>query len=170
MHPAFRILPVALVAAFSAGLALADETLPVPSSDVILTVTGDIEVKNAADRAEFDREMLEALPLAQIKTSTSWTEGQQTFEGVSAAAVLDAVGAEGSTVTAIALNDYKVEIPLSDFRDYPVLLALKMNGATLRVRDKGPIWIVYPRDDHPELATAEIDQRWIWQVKELHID
>jgi len=45
-----------------------------------------------------------------------------------------------------------------------------MNGQALRIRDKGPIWIVYPRDDYPELAVDAMDQRWIWQVKELHVD
>lgn len=145
------------------------ETLPVPSGDVILTITGDIGVRNAANGAEFDREMLNALESGEIRTSTAWTEGQQIFVGVPAAVVLETVEAAGSMVTAIALNDYKVEIPVSDFRDYPVLLALEMNRRTLRVRDKGPIWIVYPRDDYPELSTNEIDQRWIWQLRELHI-
>src|SRR3546814_19130613 len=88
------------------------------------------------------------------------------FEGVAVAALLDFVRAEGSTVTAIALNDYKVQIPVSDIHDYPVLLALKMNGETLRVRDKGPIWIVYPLDDYTELAPADIDKRWIWPDKD----
>jgi|HigsolmetaAR204D_1030405.scaffolds.fasta_scaffold02402_4 hypothetical protein len=165
-----RSVPALLIAIFGMNAASAAEPLPAPSGEVILTITGDIGVTNAADRVEFDREMLEGLGLVQVETSTSWTEGVQSFEGVPASVVLDAVEANGTTVTAVALNDYKVQIPISDFRDYPVILALNMNGQALRIRDKGPIWIVYPRDDYPELAVDAMDQRWIWQVKELHVD
>ena len=44
-----------------------------------------------------------------------------------------------------------------------------MDGEELRVRDKGPLWIVYPRDDFPELDNRLIRSRWVWQVKELMV-
>ena len=59
--------------------------------------------------------------------------------------------AEGTAVHATALNDYAVTIPIDELRRYPVLLALKMNGQYLKIMDKGPIWIVYPRDQYREL-------------------
>lgn len=161
---------ILLVAGFGLGLAGAAEQLPVPGGEPILTVTGRIQVMNGDGRAEFDRDMLEKLGTVTLATSTPWTEGQPVFEGVSASTLLDAVGAEGTMVTAIALNDYRVQLPISDFRRYPVLLATKMNGMTLRIRDKGPVWIIYPRDDFPELANDAINQRWIWQLKELHVE
>jgi hypothetical protein len=113
--------------------------------------------------------MLEALGASRIRTSTAWTTGPQNFEGVSLKTLLERVGAFGSSVEAIALNDYKVEIPVSDFARWPVILAYRMNGELMRVRDKGPLWIIYPQDDFPALNTKETQGKWVWQVKELRV-
>ena len=84
--------------------------------------------------------------------------------------VLSAVGANGVSVTAIALNDYSYTMPAADFERYPVLLATAMNGEEMSSRDKGPMWIIYPRDDFPELDQQESDHRTLWQVRELVIE
>jgi hypothetical protein len=106
----------------------------------------------------------------RLATSTAWTEGRTEFEGVLARDLLDTVGAEGSGVLATALNDYSVPIPLDELRRYPVLLALKMNGQYLKIMDKGPIWIVYPRDQNKELQDSLTDKKWVWQLRELHVE
>lgn len=151
------------------GEAAAAGSLPRPTGEVILTVSGDIEHTNGEGVAEFDLAMLESLGLGELTTSTAWTEGRPVFEGVSAQALMTLVGARGGMVRAEALNDYHVDIPLSDFRDFPVLLALKMDGKYMRVRDKGPIWIVYPLDQYAELDRPDIQHRWIWQLRHLHV-
>jgi hypothetical protein len=140
-----------------------------PTGPVILTVTGAIASTNAPGRAEFDQAMLEALGTARLTTSTDWTDGKPVFDGVPAKKLLEAVGAKGKTISAIALNDYAVDIPIDDLTTYPVLLALRMNGQALTARDKGPIWIVYPRDDYPELRDPKINDRWIWQLKAFEV-
>lgn len=168
---AVPILALALLfLAIAVHPAPAIEPLSRPTGGVILTVTGDIGRTNAEGRAEFDRTMLKAIGTTELTTSTSWTDGRSVFEGVLARDVLRAVGAQGDTVTATALNDYSIEIPVSDFQKYRVLFALSMDGAELTVRDKGPIWIVYPRDDHPELRNQNVDSKWIWQLAKIDID
>ena len=148
--------------------ALADD-LPVPSGRPILTVSGEIANTNNGELAIFDRELLESIGTSGIATSTDWTDGVTEFEGVLGRDLLEYLGAEGETLSVIALNDYLVEIPVSDFEDYDVLLALTEDGVALTPRDRGPIWIVYPRDEHPELNTSEMNDRWIWQVKAIEI-
>ena len=145
------------------------QPLPKPKERPILEVTGKITVTNGDDKAAFDLAMLEAVGITKTKTSTAWTEGQPQFEGVMLKALLDRLGASGETVTAVALNDYKVEIPLADFTKFPVILAYRMNGELLRIRDKGPLWIIYPQDDFPALKNKETQSKWVWQVKELRV-
>lgn len=147
----------------------AAQRLTEPSGRVILEVSGKISNKNAPDRARFDLKALEALGITKLTTTTPWTEGKKVFEGVRLRDLLQAVGADGATVTPVALNDYKLDIPREDFDKYPVILAYRMDGEELRVRDKGPLWIVYPRDDFPELDNRLIRSRWVWQVKELMV-
>jgi len=113
--------------------------------------------------------MLEALGVSRTRTTTVWTNGPQDFEGVSLKALLERVGAFGDRIEAVALNDYKVEIPVSDFARWPVILAWRQNGQLMRVRDKGPLWIVYPQDDFPALNNKEAQGQWTWQLKEIRV-
>lgn len=147
----------------------AAEPLARPSGPVILTVIGSISQTNAPGRAEFDQKMLEALGVERISTSTNWTDGKVVFEGVPVRKLLQAVGAKGKTVVAAALDEYSIDIPIDDFMRYQVLLALRMNGRALAPNGKGPIWIVYPRDDHPELRDPTINARWVWQLTTIDV-
>ena len=159
-----------LLAMLVSAVVRADGELPSPEGKVILTVSGSIKHTNDGDSAKFDRAMLESLGQSELAVTTPWTDGTQQFKGVLGRLVLEAVGAEGNTITAFAINDYQISIPVSDLRNYPVLFALQQNGRYMRVRDKGPIWIVYPRETYPELDTDLITDRWIWQLKALVIE
>ena len=67
----------------------------------------------------------------------------------------------------MALNDYQVEIPVSDFREAGLLIAYKRNGATMRIRDNGPLWIVFPFSQNEELLNRAYLARSIWQLRSL---
>ncbi len=164
-RPAF----VLLLGLFFNPSLFAQSPLQPPTGRVLLTVSGDIEHANVGDMAQFDREMLLALGTHTLRTTTFWTDGVKEFEGVLATDIMKAVGARGTTINATALNDYVVEIPISDFEKYGVLFALKMDGELLTPRDKGPIWPIYPRDDFPELQNRAADKKWIYLLYKMHI-
>lgn len=164
------VLPIVLAVSVIAGPVLAASKLAKPTGRVILTVTGAIEYTNRDGRAVFDRAMLKQFKTVKLRTSTSWTKGRPVFEGVLVRDVLRSVNATGEKVVATALNDYSITIPVSDFDDYDVVLALEMNGKKLTARDKGPIWIVYPRDSHSELQNQKADAKWIWQLTRLKVE
>ena len=140
-----------------------------PQDRVILTVTGAISDTDGSGRIEFDLKDLERLGLSRLTTWTPWTEGEVEFEGVWARRLMEAVGARGTEVEARALNDYEEVIPIDDFHRYDVLLAVRMNGQLMRTRDKGPIWIVYPWSDHPELDDFATREKSVWQLNALHV-
>jgi hypothetical protein len=154
---------------FAAGSFAQAERLPAPRGDVILTVDGQISNTTDGTSALFDRAMLEALGMITLETTTPWTDGVVKFEGISARKLLEAVGSQGEAIEAVALNDYVSEIPAKDFADYDVILALRANGVELTVRDKGPIFIVYPLDSRPELNNEDIYSRCVWQLTRLTI-
>jgi hypothetical protein len=149
--------------------ALGEEALAPPQDRVILTVTGAIANTNAPGRADFDLAALEHLGFSKLVTWTPWTEGAVEFEGVLARRLMAVVGARGTEVYALALNEYDQTIPIADFQSYDVLLALRMNGRPMRVRDKGPIWIVYPWSDHPELDDFRTREKSVWQLSALDV-
>lgn len=147
----------------------AAEPLPAPSGPVILTVTGCIGVANAEGAARFDREMLEALPQTSVESYTDWTEGPQRFEGVLLTDLMAHIDGCGTEILARALNRYAAPIPWSDLQEFSVLLALRQNGMEMRIRDKGPIWIIYP-DPYPSLAqVGPHNDKMVWQLETLEV-
>lgn len=134
---------------------------------IILSVSGAIERHNEKDAFLFTYDTLSALGLSRIRTSTPWTDGVPEFEGVLVSRVVDYLGGKGSTMVVTALNDYRVEIPMEDVLRYPVLFAVSMDGQRLTPRDKGPIWIIYPRDQFAELRGEKARTRSVWQLKSI---
>lgn len=148
-----------MAAAFgAAGIAVADTAKP------ILTISGKV---GAASGVSFDREALEKLGLVAFETTTPWHTGKVKFEGVPLKVLMKHVSASGSTLQALALNDYSTDIPMEDFEKYNVILALKRDGEYMPVRDKGPLFVVYPYDSDPELKSQKFYSRSAWQVKSL---
>lgn len=140
-----------------------------PAGKVILTITGQLQHRNAGDAAAFDMAMLEQLPQTRVTTRTPWYPQPRKFTGVLVRDLLAAVGAQGSTVNAAALNDYRVEIPRDDLERNGALLAYLLDDKPMAVRDKGPLAIIYPFDDKPELRTAVYYSRAIWQLRSLDL-
>lgn len=152
-------LAFTLLVAASPGIA---RDIGTPTGQVILSVTG-----TGGETWDFDRAMIEGLGWRTITTVTPFTEGMQEFSGIAIADLVAATGVSGTTVDAIALNDYRVEIPADHIEAHDVFLALDHNGEPMRVRDRGPVWIIYPADTL--LAASErFDSFMVWQLRELH--
>lgn len=168
LRPLFAFACLAAVAVVPASLARAG-SLPAPTGAVVLTVTGKITNTSKADAAEFDMAQLEALPGRVTDTETPWTKGKTKFEGPLGSALLDKIGATGTSLHIVALNDYAVDVPLEDFRKWPVILATKKDGKPMPVRDKGPIFVIYPFDLDRSLYNELIFTRSAWQVKSIEV-
>jgi hypothetical protein len=167
-----RVLPLPMVLALCAAagrIAPTGAGTSQPRDGRILTVTGALANAGASGRIEFDLSALERLGVSRLITWTPWTDGEVEFEGVLARRLMDAVGARGAEVDAHALNDYEETIPIEDFYRYDVLLATRMKGQLMRLRDKGPIWIVYPWSRHPELDDFATREKSVWQLNGLHV-
>lgn len=140
-----------------------------PKGEVILTVSGAIANTNSDGKAAFDLDMLKALPVTTFKTKTTWTEGEKTFTGVSMQALLAAVGSTGTVAKSIALNDYAVDVPTSDAVVDGPIIAYLMDEQPMPVRDKGPLWIVYPFDAKSEYRTEATYSKSIWQLSRIEL-
>ena len=165
LSSAFAGIAIAVFSCLSQ--AAADQSLLQPTGQIILTISGHITNTNNGDKAEFDLDMLHALGTRAMSVTTSWTDGTQEFRGVLMSDLMAAVGAKGKTVEAVALNDYTYKIEIEDFSLYSVILATKLNGKILKIRDKGPLWIIYPLDTFSEEQKGLIERRMVWQLRQL---
>lgn len=162
------LLFAALLATLPMSCAFAGN-LAEPTGDVILTITGDIANTNAGNSATFDAAMLQSLAGRHGEMETPWTEGVTKFDGPLLKAVLEAVGAKGAMLKVKALNDYVADVPMEDAASYETILALTMNGKPMSVRDKGPLFLIYPFDTNPELYNEKYFSRSVWQIKEIEV-
>ena len=161
---AFGIAGAALAARAPAVLALES-----PRGTVVLTVSGRVALPNDGPRAVFDMAMLEQMPQSSFTTKTPWYAQPRKFTGPLLRDVLAAAGAQGTTLRALALNDYRVDIPFADAQLHDMLIARLLDDRPMPVRDKGPLFIIYPFDSKPELRNAVYYSRSAWQLKAVEV-
>lgn len=161
----FRRLMIALamlaVSSLPVNVARADEPMLIVSGEVIAPATGGA--------LEFSVEDIHAMASTTFTTSTIWTKGENRFKGVLLKEFLASIGADGATLRATAANAYSVDIPTSDAVEGGPILAYEMDDKQLTIRNKGPLWIVYPYDQNVDYQSESIYSRSIWQVTSIEI-
>ncbi|MCM2472650.1 molybdopterin-dependent oxidoreductase [Rhizobium sp. CG5] len=163
MKRALSFLAIVLLAAGPAA------ALEMPKGAVILTISGKVAHPNLDGKAVFDLDMLEALQGRTATMETPWTEGKVQFAGPLLRAVLTAAGVEGQTMTVKALNGYTAEVPVSDAYDMETILATRLAGKPMSVREKGPLMLVYPFDLDASLYNERYFSRSVWQIQSIEV-
>jgi hypothetical protein len=159
-----------LFALLIANVSYAEQTLSMPEGEVILEVRGAISHTNVDDEAHFDRAMLEALPSGTITTANHVVSPSVEYKGPILSALLEAVGAQGKTVRVIALDDYSSELSYDDIKKYGVLLATHEGGRQMTLDDRGPLFVVFPFDEHKELRQDLYYSKSVWQVMSIEVE
>ncbi|WP_299892974.1 molybdopterin-dependent oxidoreductase [uncultured Ruegeria sp.] len=118
---------------------------------------------------EFSLQDLDAMDQVTFSTSTIWTDDKVTFSGVPLKALLTELNTDGTSIEMVALNDYKVTMPLAELENDAPIIATRMDGETMSVRDKGPYWVVFPYDQDPKYRAETIYTFSIWQLKHLKV-
>lgn len=131
------------------------------NSSTILTVN------NHGHKAQFSLEQLLAHADKEIVTNTPWTDDNTKFVGVSAKALLQIIGVDKADLKVTALNNYWSTIPYDDIEKYNPLFAVKKNDTVMSVRDKGPIWVIYPLSEFNQVNNEVLHSRMVWQVSQI---
>lgn len=185
MKPNFQTLCV--LAAFAIAVMAAPIGAKAADGPVVLTVAGtvahadrgpvdpfvDAFFNNAAiafdKAATFSVKDLEAIGMKRLTVRYPDWPKSFIFEGPLLKDVLAKAGATGTIVRLQALDGYSAEIPMADVQKYPVVLAIKRDGQYLGIGDRGPTWLVFPRDDYPVLQGQD-DARWVWAAYYIHVE
>ena len=145
------------------------QALQAPAGTVVLSVGGRIQRTNQGERAALDMAMLEALAQRSFTTKTPWFKQASKFTGPLLRDVLSLVGAQGTTLRMAALNDYRIDVPSDDARRFDVLLARMIDDKPIPVREKGPLFVIYPFDTDAALRTPLYYSRSVWQLKSIDV-
>lgn len=143
--------------------------LDLPEGTPVLALHGKLRHSNRSGQAVLDMAMIERLPQASFSARTPWFTSPRKFTGPLLRDVLGLVGAQGQVLRAVALNDYQADLPVEDAVRYDVMLARLLDDKPMPVRDKGPLLIIYPFDQHSALRTALYYSRCVWQLKAIEV-
>jgi hypothetical protein len=144
--------------------------IPVPTGDVILTVTGNVGTHNVGEEIQMDLASIEAVGLVDYTLTDPFEKREIAYQGPLMSSLLELwqVPDTATTLNMVALNDYAVDVPLKDLREYPVIFALKADGAYMPISTRGPAMLVYPYDDFT-FDQAVYNDYWIWQIKSIDV-
>ena len=146
-----------------------DATTPADKGPVLQVAVINGDTKNSLTYA-FTMAMLKSMPKTSYTTNTIWTEGETQFDGVLLTELLATIGASPTSVTAWAINDYMAEFSPGEPSWDAALITYSMNGQNMHVREKGPLWIVFPYDESPEFRTDYVYSQSVWQLSRLDVE
>lgn len=124
-----------------------------PTGEVVLVVKGRITRTNVENEYHFDLAMLEDM----IDTKFEWDDpwfGKHTYEGISLVTLLKELGVpdDASYIKFVAKDGLTAEYPISMLKEHPkIILAIKMDGNYIPDEMVGPLRVVIPYDQYPEL-------------------
>jgi hypothetical protein len=113
--------------------------------------------------------LLEAAAQHSFITKTPWYKVPRKFTGPLLRDLLALVGAHGSTLRLSALNDYRIDVPADDARRFDVILARLVDDRPITVREKGPLFMIYPFDSDADLRNPLYYSRSVWQLKTIDV-
>lgn len=121
-------------------------------------------------KVHFSRDDLEALDWREITTGNQFITGDAVFRGPRVADALALIGHAGAKYARlVSAAGRHSDILISELQKYEAILALEMNGRALTLRDFGPIWVMYPMNDHSELEDSRFNNRLVWQLQEIEL-
>jgi hypothetical protein len=63
-----------------------------------------------------------------------------------------------------AIDAYEITIPITDLTKYRPVMAHTQDGKRLEIATRGPLFLVYPRDQYPELTAIKGQAQFVWMV------
>jgi hypothetical protein len=140
--------------------------LPAPAGDVILKVTGDLEMPNVGDECHFDADLFDTYAIEQTLDDPWMGDGLE-YRGLTLAKVWELCGGsdEATAVVLVAEDGMTVEIAAADLMEWPIMLAYQVGSEDLINDLGGPVKLVFPA----EARETYLDEQWMWWVAEIQI-
>ena len=137
------------------------------SKAVLLLQSSDMQTQYC------DLSTLDSMPQEKLLTSLPSSLGiigKNEWSGVSLKYIVQNLGAkEDSVIELAALNDYVISIPMKSIDSYNPVLASRLNGNTMPIRNKGPLVLIYPFDKYREIDTPLYQDYTIWMIHEIRV-
>jgi len=93
-----------------------------------------------------------------------WVNKTVTYTGVKLSTIIQEYNITSEWLKMTAINDYSIKVPIID-AEKGAFIAYLADGKPMKIRDKGPLWVLYPFGENEELEIDTYRNRSIWQLK-----
>jgi hypothetical protein len=117
-------------------------------------------------------QMTQDLPSNSFKTKLPWYKEPKTYTGVLVTDLLrylDEQNDDVDSVSFVALNDYAANSKMEYILKYEPIISYKKNNKRMKIRNKGPYWLVFNVDKYPEIDNDIFYTQMVWQIDEIII-
>ena len=158
----------ASIGMLAAALALPGVAFGAPNAcptDALLEISGSVKPNSPRGSFLFSEKDFLKLKTVKLVTATAWTTRSE-FVGPELSTVLEAAGVPSAAkeMRFYAIDAYEITIPTTDLTKYRPVMAHTQNGERLVVATRGPVFLVYPRDQYPELTAIKGQAQFVWMV------
>jgi len=136
--------------------------------DKLLIVNTDPATSCGSKELVFSEQQLQALPQKAFKTKHTWATVAQEFSGPLLTDVIRQICPQAKEVYLRSLDQYSVTIDVKKVAKYEAILALKIAGRPLTVREKGLIWLMI-NTDSLNIAARTLDNMLVWQLYYIQV-
>ncbi len=138
--------------------------LPAGTDPVLLTVAVGEELR------EYSLADLQALGTGILETWTPWTERKHVYGGIPLRLLVQDAGLPPDAFVRLrALNGYHVTRPLGGLLEADAFLAFRCDGKLMAVRNKGPVWLLFPFSAQPHLNERDYRMAAVWMLSEITV-
>ncbi len=140
-------------------------------ADPALTVSGTIALKNTDSGFAFTLEEVKALAATSYQVTDPWL-GDKLYEGVTISEVLKYVGVPSSAkkIFVICSDKKEFEVAYADIVQFPIMLAYNAKSRAIPASQGGPLKLVYPINDFPQVLKIYPAENWAWYVVGMRVE
>ncbi|MCK6264026.1 hypothetical protein KP803_12165 [Vibrio sp. ZSDE26] len=112
------------------------------------------------------------IPANSFTTKLPWYKEPKSYKGMRVTDLMSYLDKETSSISAvsfIALNDYAATSNINDILKYEPIIAYMIDEKKMKVRNKGPYWLVFNVDKYPEIGNDVFYTQMVWQIDEVII-
>lgn len=141
---------------------------PAGNLDQVLIVQADPSTNCGVKELILSAKQLEELPQKTFKTMHTWAPIAQEFSGPLLADVLKLACPNVRDIYLRSLDQYSVMVNFPTVAKYEPIVALKINGQSLTIRERGPLWLMVNTDGY-KIPTRSLDNMLVWQLYYIRI-
>lgn len=115
-----------------------------------------------------DHEIITQFESTTFETQLPWFENRKSFTGIKVTDLIEFYQlTDVGSISFLGLNDYMSTSQINDIRRYQPIIAYEIEHEKIKVRNKGPYWLIFDLEKYPEIDDISFHSQMVWQIKEI---